>query len=354
MGHDATELHEDLLLELRVALQSNNMTDEIEKIFTKELHNLTSTASSNEVLISLQRINLILGVLDIHFRAFLVNELRFQLTRLGHMNPKWPSIVSEKVIVAIRSYMIFNYVSSLPEGILLDIFGWLPIKNFQSLLYVSKEWNVVARNETHWKRFYHTKFPIRNSLESSIISFFPAYRYRLINPLLNDCVEIAWRGKFRLEGLDVYRGLAWWNAKIVDRHVAQNKYKVHYDGWEAKWDEWVDRGRLRWPFNPKTSCDGASSMIKRDDVVEVWCQGNLVPGAWLEARVKRIRGTRLQLDKIQINELPLWVNQHQVRVLERSFDPSENDRTVDEVLDGDLQFPADHVIQDSAINCGIL
>ena len=134
----------------------------------------------------------------------------------------------------------------------------------------------------------------------------------------------------------------------------KDKYKVHYEGWEDRWDEWVCRSRIRWPFHHTTSCNGASTIINRDDVVEVWCQGRIVPGAWLEARVKRIRGARLQLDKIQMNELPLWVNQHQVRVLVRPFDQEDNDRIVEEILDGEQMVTVTHTTSDVAMNCGIL
>ena len=32
---------------------------------------------------------------------------------------------------------------------------------------------------------------------------------------------MAWRGKFRLEASEVYQGLAWWVAEVVDKHTAQ-------------------------------------------------------------------------------------------------------------------------------------
>ena len=37
----------------------------------------------------------------------------------------------------------------------------------------------------------------------------------------NQQVEVAWRGKFRLEASEVYQGLAWWVAEVVDKHTAQ-------------------------------------------------------------------------------------------------------------------------------------
>jgi hypothetical protein len=215
-------LNDDALRELCLVLVTNNMIEDIESLFVTELEGLTLIASSSEILIRLSRINIILSVLDFHFRACLVHNLRKHLKKLSsELNSESTLIVSQQVIVALRSYMIFNYISALPEGLLHDIYGWLSIENYQSLMYVCKEWHQVARNETHWKIFYYAKFPVRNIIESEITTYFSAYRHRLLNPLVNDYVEIAWRGKFRLEGLDVYRGLAWWNAKIVDRHVSQ-------------------------------------------------------------------------------------------------------------------------------------
>ena len=73
-----------------------------------------------------------------------------------------------------------------------------------------------------------------------------AFKSRLSDPHIGDKVEVAWRGKFRLEASEVYQGLAWWVAEVVDKHTVQGKYKIRYPGWESRWDEWVPRSRLRW------------------------------------------------------------------------------------------------------------
>ena len=67
------------------------------------------------------------------------------------------------------------------------------------------------------------------------------------------------------------------------------RYKIHYPGWDARWDEWVVRDRLRWSW--QTAHD--NSAIKVNDSVEIWCSGNNVPGAWLEARVRKVRPQKL-------------------------------------------------------------
>ena len=47
---------------------------------------------------------------------------------------------------------------------------------------------------------------------------------------LNDHVEVEWKGD-------------WYQAQIIQ--VQGKQYKVHYDGYESSWDEWVDNKRIR-------------------------------------------------------------------------------------------------------------
>ena len=39
-------------------------------------------------------------------------------------------------------------------------------------------------------------------------------------------MEVAWKGKFRLESFEVYDGTAWWLAKVVDKAERPGYYKV--------------------------------------------------------------------------------------------------------------------------------
>lgn len=66
--------------------------------------------------------------------------------------------------------------------------------------------------------------------------------------------------------------------------VIRFRYRIHYPGWDSNWDEWVVRDRLRWPVDPSY----LSTVFKVRDVVEVWCTGTHVKGAWLQARVKQV------------------------------------------------------------------
>jgi hypothetical protein len=55
----------------------------------------------------------------------------------------------------------------------------------------------------------------------------PAYR-------VGDAVSIQWSA-------------SWWGGRILE--VADGRYKVRYDGYDASWDEWVTPARLR-PVTP--------------------------------------------------------------------------------------------------------
>mmetsp|Transcript_4267 Transcript_4267/g.4430 ORF Transcript_4267/g.4430 Transcript_4267/m.4430 type:complete len:297 (+) Transcript_4267:156-1046(+) len=124
----------------------------------------------------------------------------------------------------------------LPLDIMKEIFVWLPIDDFAPISSVCGDWKEVACSDEVWQTFYRYKFlrhnPNTMPLERG--NFLKAFRSRLADPQLGDKVEVAWRGKFRLEALDVYQGLAWWVAEIVDKHTSQGKYKIHYPGWESK------------------------------------------------------------------------------------------------------------------------
>ncbi len=136
-----------------------------------------------------------------------------------------------------------------------------------------------------------------------------AFRDRLCDPHVGDKVEVAWRGKFRLETQDVYQGLAWWVAEIVDKHTDQSRYKIRYPGWESRWDEWVPRSRLRWTVQKNILVS-----IAVGDTVELWCCGANVPGAWLEAKVKKVRNSRFCIGKV-LSSGYLWVERDRLRLV---------------------------------------
>ena len=39
----------------------------------------------------------------------------------------------------------------------------------------------------------------------------------------------------------------WWPAKVLKVDAEKRRYFIHYDGYEADWDEWVGPKRIRKP-----------------------------------------------------------------------------------------------------------
>ena len=124
----------------------------------------------------------------------------------------------------------------IPADVIQEIFTWLPIDDFGPIASVCSEWQKISVSDGVWQTFYHYRFLRHNpnTLPHSKSNYLAAFRTRLANPQTGDKVEVAWRGKFRLEALDVYQGLAWWVAEVVDKHASQGKYKIRYPGWEKK------------------------------------------------------------------------------------------------------------------------
>jgi hypothetical protein len=220
-----------------------------------------------------------------------------------------------------------------------------------------------------FKAFYMQKFlgsNERSFLDQNLRNFRTLFSHRLKDPHIGDKIEVAWKGKFRLESTDVYQGKAWWLAEIVDKHTAQGRYKIHYPGWESRWDEWVPRSRFRWAVDPNVIAS-----IFPSDRVELWCCGSNVPGAWLEARVSRIRDGLYCINKVSSGG-PIWVERSKLRLaklkvsdqmnsaritsldLDATDDEDEND---DSVQRRQLRIPrtyADPPLQRSNGNCSIM
>ena len=183
----------------------------------------------------------------------------------------------------------------LPRELLEDaVLANLDVKNLAAMAAVSRAARRAASSDAAWRPQYARRFGAADDASEHFdfgASLRESFRQRLGDPAPGDRVEIAWRGRFRLEGLEVYRGLAWWAAEVVEKRDAAaaaaaagaheslddrraRKYKVHYVHWDARWDEWVARDQLRWPVP-----EGRTGVVASGDDVEVWCSGSAVPGA---------------------------------------------------------------------------
>lgn len=232
----------------------------------------------------------------------------------------WSDELFKEVVSITIDFFDTNLLRTLPTEVFREILFLLPVNEYGTYFSVCSEWYETGISNETWSHLYYRKFlennpgplPIRSSCSELVIE---AFHRRLIDPCIGDKVEVAWRGKFRLETQDVYQGLAWWVAEVVDKHPSHGRYKIRYPGWESRWDEWVPRSRLRWKVNSNVVVS-----IKVGDVVELWCWGASVPGAWLESRIRKIRGGRYCLGRV-ISSGYLWVERDRIRLVRRP-DPS--------------------------------
>lgn len=225
----------------------------------------------------------------------------------------WSSELFKEVVAITVDYFNMNYFKKLPLALFLEILQYIPLHEYCPVTQVSSEWYQISCSNELWTYFYCDKFVLNNpgSMPAHLGFAMQSFRMRLNDPQIGDKVEVAWRGKFRLETQDVYQGLAWWVAEVVDKHPSQGRYKIRYPGWESRWDEWVPRVRLRWTV--KRDVD---STIHAGDLVELWCCGTNVPGAWLESKVKRVRGDRYCLGRV-LSSGYLWVERERLRLVRR-------------------------------------
>lgn len=90
----------------------------------------------------------------------------------------------------------------LASDIVMEIFWWLPIQELHPVISVCWEWSEVCCSNVMWQQFYHRKFLVNNPGRSLAIdksNYMESFRSRLYDPHVGDKVEVAWRGKFRLE-----------------------------------------------------------------------------------------------------------------------------------------------------------
>lgn len=157
------------------------------------------------------------------------------------------------------------------------------------------------------------------------------FQRRLQYPEIGDHVEVAWRGKFRLDVNDIYQGLAWWISKVVEVEHANNKYKIHYPGWDSRWDEWVVRSRLRWTVE-----HDKTTVLKVGDRVELWCCGQSVPGAWLDTTIRKVKRNQYGVLRSQLSSSVIWVPRDRIRPMRRRRQQASDTSSNTEQVEGGL------------------
>lgn len=293
--------------------------------WTVEMTTLKHSGSFFEAVQCLRRIRELLSNVDRSDRLKFCKGDYENATRILRKNKHvWSTDVFKEVVSIAIDFFNIETFRKLPVTMIQEILRFVPISEYCNVMQVSSDWHGIATANDLWQQLYFEKFLINNpgSLPTAMCNetgMMLAYQRRINDPEIGDKVEVAWRGKFRLETQDVYQGLAWWVAEVVDKHPAQERYKIRYPGWESRWDEWVPRTRLRWAVRANTLVS-----INVGDVVELWCCGANVPGAWLESKVKRTRGGRYCLGRV-LSTGYLWVERDRLRLVRRPSEQQDSD-----------------------------
>jgi hypothetical protein len=127
-------------------------------------------------------------------------------------------------------------LNKLPSALLIHTSTFLPTTQLGSVSCVCKAWEGTLASDAVWKPLYvkrfhflppsgpgqnqntHTQTHTHAQTQAPLgLTFKQLFRLRLLDPHIGDVVEVAWKGKFRLESLDIYQGLAWWSAIVVEK-----------------------------------------------------------------------------------------------------------------------------------------
>lgn len=303
-------------------------SNSIGSLWTVEMTSLKQSGSHFEAVECLRRIRVLLSEIDKSDRLkFCKADYENSTKSLRKRRQLWSDDLFREVVTISTDFFSESHFHKLPTDVIIEIFLWLPIDKFSPVTSVCWEWCEIGCCDQLWGCFYRQKFLLNNpgampTLEK--FDFMSSFRQRLSDPQIGDKVEVAWRGKFRLETQDVYQGLAWWVAEVVDKHNSQGRYKIRYPGWESRWDEWVPRVRLRWTVSRNTLVS-----INVNDIVELWCCGANVPGAWLESKVKKIRNGRYCIGRV-LSSGYLWVERDRLRLVRRANEVNTSSRETDE------------------------
>ena len=285
--------------------------------WSTEMSCLRQSGTTFEAVVCLRRIQQLLMGIDRNDRLkFCKSDFENAKNSLRRIPHVWSDVLSREVALIMSTYFNHSPFRHLPTSVIQEILLWLPIDEFAPIPAVCWEWHDLGTGDEVWQTFYRYKFLRYNpdTMPAKRSGYMASFKARLSDPQIGDKVEVAWRGKFRLEAMDVYQGLAWWVAEVVDKHQAQGKYKIRYPGWESRWDEWVTRSRLRWAVD-----SNALNQILPGSVVELWCCGANVPGAWLESRVKKVRAGRYCMNKV-LSSGALWVERDRLRLVKHPVD----------------------------------
>jgi hypothetical protein len=304
-------------------------TGHVSTEWSQELYTLTNSRSSFEAISCIRKMAAILPKIHKKDRhAYCYTDLNYAVRYICGNSVVWTGKVSTAVAELIKTYLDASFFDTLlPCDVIREIFMYLSVREIKPLFEVTREWGRYLNSDQIWGQLYTRKFKNMPQLPPDDRDDIKSeYKKRLLNPFVGDTIEVCWKGRFRLDGMQMYSGSAYWPAVVLDRGVVQGRvtstthsqseygklqdYQIRYPGWDStKWDQWVPREKLRWPVDRNTW-----EPISIGDGVEIWCQGKSVPGAWIEAIVSEITSEGLfKFNHVQASGDPLFVPRNRLR-----------------------------------------
>ena len=212
---------------------------------------------------------------------------------------------------------------TLPRDAMLLCLSFLDVTTHTTLSTVSKDWLSLSSEDALWRDHYLNRFSggsDEGDGESSCDEYEDykqEYKSRLEDPHVGDDVEVAWRGKFRLGGLEICRGTAWWVAVVVDKVALDaasggpgRGRKIHAAS--------LVQGHVSWMGGPLGRVGLARSVAvarqeyARGRYVETAglrggrCGSQNVPGLGSKGVCRKIRGDAVEVGRV-LSTGSLWV-----------------------------------------------
>ena len=299
-------------------------------LWSNELKILVNSETSFEAISSLRRIGVLLAtrISKEDRLTYCSVDFHHAIRYISGNTRLWCGPLMSAVLNTIKVHFSDDKFARLPSDLILDVLRYLTAADACSICEVSSDFNRWCSSDTLWMYLFHARFmECAVSGCNSTLSIKRLYQMRFIDPIVGDKIQAAWNGKFRLNAMEMLRGHAYWPAEIIEKDPRQG-YKIRYTGWDAdRWDQWVQRDTIRWPvdFNHV-------ERISAGDLVEVWCHGKTVPGAWLCATVSDydMDLNLYRFDDLQMSGDPLFVRREFLRKVKRPVhraDMSINDVT---------------------------
>eukprot|EP00635_Sarcinochrysidales_sp_CCMP3193_P007179 CAMPEP_0118918810 /NCGR_PEP_ID=MMETSP1166-20130328/18158_1 /TAXON_ID=1104430 /ORGANISM="Chrysoreinhardia sp, Strain CCMP3193" /LENGTH=727 /DNA_ID=CAMNT_0006859197 /DNA_START=71 /DNA_END=2254 /DNA_ORIENTATION=+ len=122
----------------------------------------------------------------------------------------------------LLTYYKGDRLSMLPKDVVCGcVLSFCELPLLARLASVSRATRSLADSDASWRSAYERAFGLQAgvTLHDYGASLKESYHQRIRDPTCGDRVEVAWQGRFRLEGLEVYRGLAWWAAEVAEKRA---------------------------------------------------------------------------------------------------------------------------------------